>query len=250
MSWFLLKTRYRPLHFVAVAVCLLGVGAMVGADILAGRDQGSSRNTYCIIYIYMWSAETSQVIENNQTVGSYKLLLIISLPVPLSLRAASDVVLGDSLVLLSAVLYAVSNMCQEFTVKNLSRVEFLGMMGLFGTIISGIQLYVVVQMLQINFFVSFLCDHLWWLCCSQRKSSIKPRTVWTSELKSNSFHHCPGTNSNLPKVNINSHQIYNVVSLFSSSCPRTYLEKNKKRGELAAFTPTCLHNSEELLIPV
>ncbi|KAK7926042.1 hypothetical protein WMY93_008352 [Mugilogobius chulae] len=94
LSWFLLKTRYRPVHFAAVVVCLLGVGAMVGADILAGRDQGST----------------------------------------------NDVVLGDGLVLLSAVLYAVSNVCQEDTVKRLSRVEFLGMMGLFGTVISGIQL--------------------------------------------------------------------------------------------------------------
>lgn len=53
--------------------------------------------------------------------------------------------LGDGLVLLSAVFYAVSNMCQEHTVKNLSRVEFLGMMGLFGTLISGIQLWVILQ---------------------------------------------------------------------------------------------------------
>lgn len=49
-------------------------------------------------------------------------------------------ILGDGLVLLSAVLYAVSNLCQEHTVKNQSRVEFLGMMGLFGTLISGVQL--------------------------------------------------------------------------------------------------------------
>ncbi|XP_054482179.1 solute carrier family 35 member F2-like [Anoplopoma fimbria] len=97
LSWFLLKTRYRLVHFVAVGVCLLGVGAMVGADILAGRHQGST----------------------------------------------SDVVLGDGLVLLSAVLYAVSNVGQEYTVKNLSRIEFLGMMGLFGTVISGIQLAVL-----------------------------------------------------------------------------------------------------------
>ncbi|KAM8899915.1 solute carrier family 35 member F2 [Spinachia spinachia] len=96
LSWFLLKTRYRLVHFVAVAVCLLGVGAMVGADIVAGRDQEST-----------------------------------------------DVVLGDGLVLLSAVLYAVSNVGQEYTVKNLSRVEFLGMMGLFGTLISGAQLAVL-----------------------------------------------------------------------------------------------------------
>uniref|UniRef100_A0A672LDC4 Solute carrier family 35 member F2 n=1 Tax=Sinocyclocheilus grahami TaxID=75366 RepID=A0A672LDC4_SINGR len=79
LSWIFLKTRYRPLHVIAVAVCLLGVGAMVGADLLAGRDQGSS----------------------------------------------SHVLLGDGLVLVSAALYAVSNICQEYTVKNLSRVEFL-----------------------------------------------------------------------------------------------------------------------------
>ncbi|KAF3705835.1 Solute carrier family 35 member F2 [Channa argus] len=97
LSWFFLKTRYRLIHFVAVMVCLLGVGAMVGADILAKRDQGST----------------------------------------------SDVVLGDGLVLLSAILYAVSNICQEHTVKNLSHVEFVGMMGFFGTLISGIQLAVL-----------------------------------------------------------------------------------------------------------
>lgn len=45
LSWFFLKTRYRLVHFVAVMVCLSGVGAMVGADILAGRDQGSSKDT-------------------------------------------------------------------------------------------------------------------------------------------------------------------------------------------------------------
>ncbi|XP_068187514.1 solute carrier family 35 member F2-like [Antennarius striatus] len=94
LSWFFLKTRYRPIHFVAVVVCLLGVGTMVGADILAGRAPGST----------------------------------------------SNVALGDGLVVLSAFLYAVSNVCQEYTVKNLSRVEFLGMMGLFGTLVSGVQL--------------------------------------------------------------------------------------------------------------
>lgn len=48
--------------------------------------------------------------------------------------------LGDGLVLISAALYAVSNVCQEYIVKNLTRVEFLGMMGLFGTLISGVQM--------------------------------------------------------------------------------------------------------------
>lgn len=38
------------------------------------------------------------------------------------------------------MLYGISNVCEEFIVKNLSRVEFLGMLGLFGSFFSGIQL--------------------------------------------------------------------------------------------------------------
>ncbi|CAB1419776.1 unnamed protein product [Pleuronectes platessa] len=97
LSWWILKIRYKMVHFVAVCICLLGVGAMVGADLLAGRDQGST----------------------------------------------SNILLGDGLVLLSAVLYAISNVSQEYTVKNLSRVEFLGMLGLFGTIISTVQMVIL-----------------------------------------------------------------------------------------------------------
>ncbi|XP_057551768.1 solute carrier family 35 member F2 isoform X3 [Hippopotamus amphibius kiboko] len=97
LSWFILYARYRVVHFIAVAVCLLGVGTMVGADILAGREDNSG----------------------------------------------SNVLIGDILVLLGASLYAVSNVCEEYIVKKLSRQEFLGMVGLFGTIISGIQLLIV-----------------------------------------------------------------------------------------------------------
>ncbi|KYO44931.1 solute carrier family 35, member F2 isoform B [Alligator mississippiensis] len=97
LSWFILRARYRLIHFIAVAVCLLGVGTMVGADILAGRQEGEG----------------------------------------------SNVVIGDVLVLLGASLYAISNVSEEYIVKNLSRVEFLGMVGLFGTIISALQLAIV-----------------------------------------------------------------------------------------------------------
>ncbi|XP_029458318.1 solute carrier family 35 member F2 isoform X2 [Rhinatrema bivittatum] len=97
LSWFILRSRYRVIHFVAVAVCLSGVGAMVGADVLAGRE------------------------ENN----------------------GSNMLVGDILVLVGACLYAISNVCEEYIVKNLSREEFLGMLGVFGTFISGLQLMIV-----------------------------------------------------------------------------------------------------------
>ncbi|NWW78518.1 S35F2 protein, partial [Climacteris rufus] len=97
LSWFILRARYRLIHFLAVAVCLLGVGTMVGADILSGRQEGEG----------------------------------------------SGVVIGDVLVLLGASLYAISNVGEEYIVKKLSRVEFLGMVGLFGTIISGLQIAIL-----------------------------------------------------------------------------------------------------------
>lgn len=114
LSWWILKTRYRPVHYVAVCICVLGVGAMVGADLLSGRDQGSTAN----------------------------------------------ILLGDGLVLLSASLYAVSNVCQEYTVKNLTREEFLGMVGLFGSVISTIQMVILertnITAIQWNWKVALL----------------------------------------------------------------------------------------------
>lgn len=46
---------------------------------------------------------------------------------------------GDLLVLLGCVCYAVSNVSQEYIVKNFDRYEFLGMLGFFGFIFSAIQ---------------------------------------------------------------------------------------------------------------
>ena len=48
--------------------------------------------------------------------------------------------IGDVLVLCGAIMYGVSNVAQEFVVKTFSRTEFLGMIGLFGSIISAIQM--------------------------------------------------------------------------------------------------------------
>ncbi|EDO32166.1 predicted protein [Nematostella vectensis] len=52
-------------------------------------------------------------------------------------------VIGDILVLSGSVLYGVSNVAQEFVVKKFSKIEFLGMLGLFGSVISGIQVAIL-----------------------------------------------------------------------------------------------------------
>lgn len=45
LSWFFLLVRYKAVHFVGVGVCLLGMGCMVGADVLVGRQQGLGKSS-------------------------------------------------------------------------------------------------------------------------------------------------------------------------------------------------------------
>ncbi|PAV59660.1 hypothetical protein WR25_21253 [Diploscapter pachys] len=52
----------------------------------------------------------------------------------------SNRALGDVLCLAATVLYAICNVTEEFLVKQYNRMEYLGMIGLFGSLISGVQL--------------------------------------------------------------------------------------------------------------
>ena len=49
-------------------------------------------------------------------------------------------VLGDLMCMGGAFLYGLSNMAEEFVVKTIDCVEFLAMVGLFGSVINGVQL--------------------------------------------------------------------------------------------------------------
>uniref|UniRef100_A0A3Q4HBT4 Solute carrier family 35 member F2 n=1 Tax=Neolamprologus brichardi TaxID=32507 RepID=A0A3Q4HBT4_NEOBR len=96
---------------------------------------------YTVVKAYQYTTITSIQVSRLSKFISVVCLMMLNLSDDLVvLSSASNILLGDGLVLLSASLYAVSNVCQEYTVKNLSRVEFLGMVGLFGTIISTIQM--------------------------------------------------------------------------------------------------------------
>lgn len=59
--------------------------------------------------------------------------------------ADSNRLLGDVLCLAGSFLYAVGNVGEEFLVKQNSRIEYLGMVGLFGSVISGMQLQVLKE---------------------------------------------------------------------------------------------------------
>nr|CAN71235.1 hypothetical protein VITISV_014865 [Vitis vinifera] len=48
---------------------------------------------------------------------------------------------GDLLVIAGSILYAVSNVSEEFLVKSADRVELMALLGSFGAIVSAIQMY-------------------------------------------------------------------------------------------------------------
>uniref|UniRef100_A0A7N0UQ02 Solute carrier family 35 member F1 n=1 Tax=Kalanchoe fedtschenkoi TaxID=63787 RepID=A0A7N0UQ02_KALFE len=55
----------------------------------------------------------------------------------------SNPVKGDILVIAGSLLYAVSNVSEEYLVKSADRVELMGLLGLFGAIVSAIQISVL-----------------------------------------------------------------------------------------------------------
>ncbi len=55
----------------------------------------------------------------------------------------SNPVLGDIFCVLGTFLYAISNVGQEYSVKEIGRLEWLSFLGIFGTAISSIQLAII-----------------------------------------------------------------------------------------------------------
>jgi len=58
---------------------------------------------------------------------------------------AANPLLGDALCLGAATLYGISNVGQEASVKKFSSLEFLAMIGCFGSLIGGVQAYALTS---------------------------------------------------------------------------------------------------------
>ena len=59
--------------------------------------------------------------------------------------SGSNPLLGDLFCLVGSLLYAMSNVAQEFLVKNHSITEYLGLLGVSGSVVAAVQLYVGAQ---------------------------------------------------------------------------------------------------------
>jgi len=64
----------------------------------------------------------------------------LSTLMPTCVLEAVNKVLGDMLCLAGAVLYGISNVCQEYLVCHFGSLQYLAAIGLFGSIVSAVQL--------------------------------------------------------------------------------------------------------------
>jgi solute carrier family 35 protein F1/2 len=104
LSFCFLGAKYRRQHIVGVVICLFGMGCIILSDSSNLDDIGPSQGD-----------------DGGDD------------------QKSSNAVKGDILCLIGTSLYALSNVLQEAMVKTKDRVEYLGMLGFFGTVISIIQ---------------------------------------------------------------------------------------------------------------
>ena len=101
LSYIFLSVRYGKRHIYGVLLCAAGLGLSFASDLVAAKGGTGG----------------------EEKAGAY-----------------NNAIWGDALCLLGALLYATSNVLQESVVKTMDRVEYLGMLGFFGTIFAWIQM--------------------------------------------------------------------------------------------------------------
>jgi solute carrier family 35 protein F1/2 len=124
LSWLLLRARYKAGHYIGAACCIAGLAVLVLGD--SKGSLGGSSSTY------QTTSSSSGAVADPTT----------SIPVGSSSSnsgSGSSPLLGDSLVLLGALLYSVCNVTQELLLADVQPGQLLAMLGVFGALISGAQ---------------------------------------------------------------------------------------------------------------
>ena len=129
LSFWFLNVRYSKRHLLGVLLCVIGLGLNVLSDAQSSETVGPATS----------SGNSSSSSSSTSAVAPSPSRPLAPAPAPLYPNALR----GDLLVIIAASLYAVSNVAQERLVKTGNRVEFLGMLGSFGTVLCGILLATV-----------------------------------------------------------------------------------------------------------
>lgn len=108
-------------HIVGISVCLMGVGCLVWAGIDDNKDLSANGKSKI-----NGKTKFNKIEQTDLTDGS--------------LFPGKNQLVGDMLCLGGAVLFSVITVLQELAVKTVDIIEYLGMIGFFGTILSCIQM--------------------------------------------------------------------------------------------------------------
>ncbi|PPR95798.1 hypothetical protein GOBAR_AA24870 [Gossypium barbadense] len=162
---------------------------------------------YLVVKAYQYTSITSVMLLDCWSIPSVMLLTYIFLKTKYRYRKIAGVIVcvaglvmvvfsdvhagdrsggsnprkGDLLVIAGATLYAISNVSEEFLVKNADRVELMSFLGLFGAIISAIQIMINYPV-QSNSGYMFCCFNFYFQ--SVTLNGVNRSIVERNELKS------------------------------------------------------------------
>lgn len=103
LSWLLLRTRFRAVQILGVAICLAGLGAIIGADATTHRHSDDGKGRLGCAGPRTWL---------HLLFVRLMLLVATGSCLCFALSAAKNAALGDALCIIGSFLYALSNVAQ------------------------------------------------------------------------------------------------------------------------------------------
>lgn len=138
LSRLILKRSYRWIHLVGVAICLAGILAMVFIDYETDVQE----------------EEVAQEEDEGEQVDAEELEEVEEY------EEYPHRLLGDCLAIVGGVLFGARDVLTEKTIREVenSTVEYLGMIGIFGTLISIVQVFLVERNVVANLVADSACS--------------------------------------------------------------------------------------------
>jgi len=126
-----------------VSLCM--TGASFASSALSDKGVDAPVTQSLIFYILLALVFGGLLLHRGQKlqVSWYWYILLALVDVEGNFLGGSKPILGDTLVIGGTIFYAMSNVGEEFCVKNRDRVEVVAMLGIFGALISTIQLVIL-----------------------------------------------------------------------------------------------------------
>lgn len=173
LSFCYLKASYNKLHVLGAFLCAFGLVMMILCDNSQAASPSSSTSTFSFpasplsvydnintnLLGFSMPALTDSVASPDATIGHIETNLVgngtsaqstmyadthartVAAPDSVIDPDPADQIIGDLLVLVGCSTYALYNIAQEKLVKDQNLTEMLGMIGLFSTILSVIEMY-------------------------------------------------------------------------------------------------------------